>query len=264
MNSMPTIQFRYDLWYVEGGLYNIALGLKRLMEELGIKVHLNSEIAGIEKAKGTVTGITLKDGSFRPADIIVSNMEVIPAYKNLLTGGRCLHAQAGKIRADLLRHCPRYRPRHQYPQLAHHNFFFSGDQRENFKKVFRKYELPDDPSIYLVAASKTDPTVAPAGCDCLKILPHIPHIDDEKPLTREDYGKFKELIVDKLERMGLKDLRKHIVYEHFLDAAGYPRAILFQQGIDLRGGFRSFQKISHSRRPSRARVTKTSFLSVAQ
>ena len=29
MNSLPTIQFRYDLWYVDGGLYNIALGLRR-------------------------------------------------------------------------------------------------------------------------------------------------------------------------------------------------------------------------------------------
>jgi len=24
MNCLPTIQFRYDLWYVDGGLYNIA------------------------------------------------------------------------------------------------------------------------------------------------------------------------------------------------------------------------------------------------
>ena len=215
MNSMPTIQFRYDLWYVDGGLYNIALGLKRLMEELGIKVHLKSEIAAIEKANGTVTGITLKDGSFRPADIIVSNMEVIPAYKNLLKEDDAFMRKLEKFEPTCSGIVLDIGLDIQYPQLAHHNFFFSGDQHENFKKVFRKYELPNDPSIYLVAASKTDPTVAPAGCDCLKILPHIPHIDDENPLTREDYGKFKELIVDKLERMGLKDLRKHIVYEHF-------------------------------------------------
>ena len=31
MNCLPTIQFRYDLLYVDGGLYNIARGLKRLM-----------------------------------------------------------------------------------------------------------------------------------------------------------------------------------------------------------------------------------------
>ena len=58
--------------------------------------------------------------------------------------------------------------------------------------------------------------MAPAGCDCLKILPHIPYIDDAHPLTRADYLAFKERIVDKLERMGLKDLRQHIVFEHVL------------------------------------------------
>ncbi len=34
------------------------------------------------------------------------------------------------------------------------------------------------------------------------------------PLTREDYLAFKERMVDKLERMGLKDLRRHVVFEH--------------------------------------------------
>ncbi len=40
------------------------------------------------------------------------------------------------------------------------------------KSVFQKRVLPEDPTIYLVAASRTDPTVAPEGCDCLKIFTH--------------------------------------------------------------------------------------------
>jgi diapolycopene oxygenase len=155
------------------------------------------------------------NGTFHAADIIVSNMEVIPAYEKLLREDKTFIASLEKkyepacsgLVLDLGLDC-------EYPQLAHHNFFFSSHQREHFKTVFQKHELPDDPTIYLVAASKTDPTVAPAGCDCLKILPHIPYIDDEHPLMREDYLKFKERIIDKLERMGLKDLRKHIVFEH--------------------------------------------------
>jgi diapolycopene oxygenase len=102
----------------------------------------------------------------------------------------------------------------QYPQLAHHNFFFSGDQRQHFEDVFRRKRLPSDPTIYLVAASRTDPTVAPAGCDCLKILPHVPHLT-ENPPSLEEYRQFKDRVLDKLERMGLKDLRRHTVYEHF-------------------------------------------------
>ena len=57
--------------------------------------------------------------------------------------------------------------------------------------------------------------MAPEGCDCLKILPHIPYIDDNNPLTHEDYAQLKERVIDKLERMGLTDLRKHVVFEHF-------------------------------------------------
>lgn len=214
MNCLPTIQFRYDLWYVDGGLYNIAVGLRRLMDELGITVHLRSEVVEVRREGPRVTGIVTGDGTFHAADIVVSNMEVIPAYERLL-----------REDAVLLRSLERFEPSCsglvlelgldcQYPQLAHHNFFYSDHQREHFHTVFRKRQLPPDPTIYLVAASRTDPTVAPPGCDCLKILPHIPYIDDARPLTRDDYLAFKERVVDKLERMGLKDLRKHTVFEH--------------------------------------------------
>ena len=216
MNSLPTIQFRYDLWYVEGGLYHLALSLGRLMDELGIKINLNAEVSEVQRDGARVTGL-VANGTFHPADILVSNMEVIPAYESLLREDPAFIAALEKkyepacsgLVLDLALDC-------QYPQLAHHNFFFSGQQREHFHTVFQKRELPADPTIYLVAASRTDPSVAPAGCDCLKILPHIPYIDDAHPLTRADYLAFKERIVDKLERMGLKDLRKHVVFEHVL------------------------------------------------
>ena len=213
MNCLPTIQFKYDLWYVDGGLYNIAKGLGRLMDELGIRVHLDCGVSEIRKSGARVEGV-VAGGVFHPADIVVSNMEVIPAYRELLGED-----------AAFLRTLEKFEPACsglvldlgldiQYPQLAHHNFFFSADQHDHFTSVFRKKVLPNDPTIYLVAASKTDPTVAPAGCDCLKILPHIPHINEDNPVSHEEYLVFKERVLDKLERMGLTDLRKHVVFEH--------------------------------------------------
>ena len=214
MNCLPIIQFRHDLWYVDGGMYNIALGLQPLLDELQVKVHLNAEVTAITKQDDRVTGITLADGSQVAADIVVSNMEVIPAYDQLLKEDeKFMHklerfepACSGLI-LDLGLDC-------RYEQLAHHNFFFSGDQKQHFKSVFHEKKLPDNPTIYLVAASKTDPTVAPEGCDCLKILPHIPHLNEKHVYTQEDYLAFKERIIDRLETMGLTDLRKHIVFEH--------------------------------------------------
>jgi diapolycopene oxygenase len=48
----------------------------------------------------------------------------------------------------------------------------------------------------------------------LKILPHVPHIEEKTPLTCEEYMQFKDVVIEKLERMGLTDLRKRILFEH--------------------------------------------------
>ena len=215
MNCLPVIQFRHDLWYVDGGMYGIAKGLGKRMDELGVRVHLNCEVAGIEKSFRRITGLRLKDDTHVPADVVVSNMEVIPAYRDLLKEddgfvrrleNKYEPACSGLV-IDLGLDC-------KYEQLAHHNFFFSGNQKEHFRSVFRNKELPHDPTVYLVAASRTDPSVAPAGCDCLKILPHIPYINERHAYTRADYMGLKERVLDKLERMGLADLRRHTVFEH--------------------------------------------------
>ena len=57
MNCLPHIQFEYDLWYVDGGLYNIARGLRRLLDELGVEVRLETEIAEIRKDGAAVTSV---------------------------------------------------------------------------------------------------------------------------------------------------------------------------------------------------------------
>jgi diapolycopene oxygenase len=230
MNCLPTIQFRYDLWYVDGGMYGIARGLERLMGELGIIVHLDSEVAAIRTQQGSVKGVTLQGGEDIDADIVVSNMEVIPAYRDLLhederflRGLRRFEPACSGLVLDLGLDT-------QYPALAHHNFFFSADQRAHFESVFQQKKIPRDPTIYLVAASRTDPTVAPPGCDCLKILPHIPYIDPERPAAQADYSALRDRILAKLERMGLEDLRKHIVFEHMWTPVDIQREYRSNQG----------------------------------
>ncbi len=216
MNLMSLIQFDYGLWYVKGGMYNLARGLDELLSDLGVKVHLNSEVGEINRTGKEVTGVTLKSGETLSADYVVCNMEVIPAYKKLLSeppqfmkklekyapacSGLVIHLGTDKI----------------YDQLAHHNFFYSKNQNKHFDSVFKQGKLPEDPTIYLVAPTRTDPTKAPEGHDNIKILPHIPPIDPENPHTHEDYMALKERVIDKLERMGLTDLRKHTVVEDVL------------------------------------------------
>ena len=217
MNLMPNIQLEFGLWYVKGGLYELARAFERRLGELGVRVHLDTEVAAIEHQGARVTGIRSRSPSgaeaFYAADYVVSNMEVAPAYEKLLGES-----------ASFMRKLEKYEPACSgivlhlgvskfYPQLAHHNFFYSRDQKKHFKRVFKSGNLPDDPTIYLVAPTRSDPSQAPEGHDNIKILPHIPYINGK--FTREDCVALKEKVLDKLERMGLEGLRKHTVVEDF-------------------------------------------------
>jgi diapolycopene oxygenase len=103
-----------------------------------------------------------------------------------------------------------------YPQLAHHNVFYAKDARRHFRSIFERRELSEDPTIYLVAPCKTDATLAPEGCEIIKVLPHIPHLADDRTFTAADFAAFRDRVIAKLERMGLSDLRRHIVAERTL------------------------------------------------
>lgn len=213
MNLLPYIQFAYGLWYVKGGMYNLARGLGQLAHELGVNSHLDTEIVKLDTERGRITRAHTHNGTIMSADIVVSNMEVIPAMKQLLAANDTALKPLEKFApscSGLVLHLGVDR---QYPQLAHHNFLYSRDARKHFDSIFHKRQLSEDPTLYLVAPCKTDPAQAPNGCEIIKVLPHIPHIDPEHPLTREDYMVFREKIIDKLERMGLTDLRRHIVTE---------------------------------------------------
>lgn len=216
MNMMPIIQFDHGLWYVKGGMYNLARGLGRLLDDLGITLRVNSEVASIDRNGNSVEGVTLQDGETLKADYVVCNMEVIPAYRKLLSEPPAFLKKLEKFApacSGLILHLGTDRV---YEQLAHHNFFYSKNQSKHFNSVFQEGKLPDDPTIYLVAPTRTDPTKAPDGCDNLKILPHIPPLDPENPLSHQDYLDLKERVLDKLERMGLENLRKHVIVEDLL------------------------------------------------
>ncbi|NLX57920.1 MAG: phytoene desaturase [Phycisphaerae bacterium] len=212
LNLLAHVQSAFGLWYVKGGLYRLALALSQLLSDLGVDVRLECEVAEMLRQDGRIAGVRLADGSRHEADVVVSNMEVVPAHRRLL----------GESEREL-RRFRRFEPAcsglvlhlgvdREYPHLAHHNFFFSGNPREHFRSVFHKKQLPEDPTIYLVAPVRSDATQAPPGCENLKILPHIPHVQDP-PFSAEQYHALKERVLDKLERMGLEGLRQHIVTE---------------------------------------------------
>ncbi|AQQ52328.1 phytoene desaturase family protein [Planococcus lenghuensis] len=211
LNMMIYMQHDQGVWYVPGGMNRLADALVRLAEEVGVNIYTGVGVARLYKEKGKIAGALLEDGAKVAADYYISNMEVIPLYEKLLDEKKGYVKKLKKkfepASSGLVMHLG---VKKSYPQLAHHNFFFAEDMKKQMNTIFHRHELPDDPVIYLVNPNKTDPTTAPPGYENLKVLPHIPYVQDE-PFTQEEYERFAEKVLIKLERMGLEDLRENIV-----------------------------------------------------
>ncbi|OUJ18789.1 Phytoene dehydrogenase family enzyme [Methanonatronarchaeum thermophilum] len=212
LNMLPHIQYEYGLHYIDGGMYNLAIAIQKILDKHNIPVHKNVEITKLKTTNNKITHAILDNSEEIPADLFISNMETVPTYRDLTKDKELATEYDNKYEASCSGLVIHLGVDKEYPMLQHHNFFFSKNQKEHFQKVFKEHKIPDDPTIYLVAPKRTDPNVAPEGHDNLKILPHIPHLTD-KPPTPQQYQQLKQKVLNKLERMGLKDLQKHIVYE---------------------------------------------------
>ena len=213
LNSLAYAQLGHGLWYVVGGMYNLARGLAALLGELGVGLHLGAEVTRIVRRGRAVCGVEVAGHGTRRADVVVSNVEVIPAYRRLL----------GVSAATLAPMQRRWEPacsglvmhlgvEGDFPALAHHNFFFSRDPRRFLRQVHEAKELPEDPTVYVVYPTRSEPGLAPAGHSIIKALPHVPYLQDEPA----DYAALAERVLAKLERMGLTRLRERIVTQEVL------------------------------------------------
>ncbi|HEX2918696.1 MAG TPA: FAD-dependent oxidoreductase, partial [Edaphobacter sp.] len=131
MNLMPTIQMEFGLWYVTGGLYQLGHAFRRRLEETGVTLCLEQEVMQINHSGNTVTGVQVREGSSDlrtlPADYVVSNMEVIPAMQRLLRSPGSVMKKLRRFEpscSGIVLHLGLDRI---YPQLAHHNFFYSAN-----------------------------------------------------------------------------------------------------------------------------------------
>ncbi|KUP08263.1 phytoene desaturase [Bacillus coahuilensis m2-6] len=216
LSQLAHVQLGIGVHYVQGGMYEIARAMEKVLKEKNVNLILETKVSRIMTSGRRTTGIITDQGKRIDADIIVSNLEAIPCYETLLPKERKNEVAL----EDLQKFQPTVSGlvlllgiNRKYEQLAHHNFFFSNDPKKEFDQIFNKKQLADDPTVYIGISSKSDHTQAPEGKENFFILTHVPPLKkgEDWSIYRDQY---RENVFSKLERMGLDDIREHIEFEH--------------------------------------------------
>lgn len=211
-NIMSHIDFNMGVFYPQGGIYEITEALVRVAKKYDVTFKTNVAITKIIVEDKKAVGV-MADGKEVRGDIVISNADIHHTEQHLLEPGQRVYSEKywekrTMAPSALIMYLGVDK---QYKSLTHHNLLFSRDWQKNFAEIFDMPQWPDDPSLYVCAPSKTDPSVAPKGSENLFVL--VP-IAAGLTYTDKQLDKYADRILATMEEeMDLPDLRQHIVFQ---------------------------------------------------
>lgn len=196
------LEQRFGVHYAMGGTGAIVRALGELMERVGIDVRLGDGVERVNTSLGRVTGVRLDSGITINADAMVSNADPVRLYSDLLPtkGPHALSRMRAKsMKLSMGLFVTYFGAKRTYPDLAHHTILLSDRYKSLLKDIFDNGVVPDDPSLYVHAPTRTDPSMAPDGHECFYALapvPNLRHVDDWEARTE----RFEHLVLERIER----------------------------------------------------------------
>jgi phytoene desaturase len=214
------LERRWGVWFAMGGTGALVSALCRLFSDVGGRLILGAEASAIElDAAGKATAVRVRSGERIEADVVVSNCDVVHTYQHLVPArARRVNTDARleKLRLGMSLFVLYFGTNRRYEHVAHHEILFGPRYRELLDDIFRRGRLADDFSLYLHRPTATDPTLAPDGCDAWYVLSPVPHLASGID-WQHAADRYRDRILDHLERHLLPDLRRHLVTERQID-----------------------------------------------
>lgn len=220
---IPYIEFAEGGWCLKGGMYSLARALQRLAEDLGVEIELKAEVTEVCVQNRMARGVRLAGGREIAADRVVVNVDALHGLRHLIapehrtrwTNRRIDSFEPSCSGVVLLLGIDR-----DYPDLAHHNIFFSPDYPAEFRAIFDRQVPAPDPTIYVAATCRSDPDHAPSNGMNLFVLVNAPATSERFQWEREAQP-YRDLVVRMLQRRGLPDLSRHIRFEQIITPADF-------------------------------------------
>ena len=209
------------IWFAMGGTGALVRGLARVFQDIGGTLRLNTEASEIvvDERRRVAAGVRLSGGDLLPADIVVSNADVAYTYLNLVKPAyrrKNTDRAITRKRYSMSLFVIYFGTDRQYEQIAHHEILMGPRYKGLLDDIFVKKRLASDFSLYLHRPTATDPSLAPAGCDCWYALAPVPHLAGD--VDWETAAKpYRDAIIRYLEERYLPDLSRHIVTERVID-----------------------------------------------
>jgi len=209
---IPYLEKIGGVWFSKGGMYSLVEAFQKVFQEIGGEIKTSAEVSQIVVKDGRARGV-VANGELYEADAVVSNAHFAHTYSDLIAGEhrkKWSDRKVQKLAYGMSTFLLYIGVKKQYPQLRHHTLILSERYKELVRDIFDRKILADDFSMYLHVPTRTDPGMAPPGCESMYVLIPAPNLAagiDWQQTARP----FAEKILRFLEEeFGLEGLRENI------------------------------------------------------
>jgi phytoene desaturase len=211
------LQFLDGVHYARGGVYAIVEAMARALGDL----RCGERAERIETAGGRVTGVVTAGGERVPADVVVSNADVLATHA--LLGERAPARRLRPTMSCLLLYLGTDRV---FRELLHHTLLVGRGYRDFVTDVTRRGRLGRTFSTYVHAPARTDPAMAAPGGDSLCVLLPVPNLRGADIDWRRQAEGVRDALMRDLETtFGLEGLGAAVTVEHRMCPIDFAREL---------------------------------------
>lgn len=212
-SMMPYTELAHGVWYPRGGMYQVVEALMSVAQSAGVEFEFGATAEQIAVNGAAARGVRLEDGRFLKADAIVANADLPYVYQNLLPpDGTARRLERQRYSCSTISFF--WGVDKHYPSLGPHTLFLADDYRGNFDSIVDELTLPQEPSLYVHAPARLDPSLAPPGEDTLIAIVPVGHMDEpgaqDWPTIRD---RARQAVFTRLATLGITDLEAHVKFE---------------------------------------------------
>ena len=212
---IPYLEKEGGVWYARGGMYSLVRAMAAVFREIGGVVRTETPAVRVEVRERRVTGVRVGGTgdpadaeSVLPADIVVSNADVGHTYGRLLghlPRRRWTDRRLARVHQSMSCFLLYLGVRRRYARLTHHTIIVGPRYEGLVRDIFDRKVLAEDFSMYLHAPSRTDPVMAPPGCESIYVLVPVPNAASGIDWAREA-PRMTARVIAALEDWGLDGL----------------------------------------------------------
>ncbi len=216
------LEYEHGVFHPIGGCGAVTAAMARICKELGVEFRMEEPVEEVLVEKGRAVGVKTARSTL-VADAVVMNADFADAARKLIPAKHRNKWSDKKIESKKFS-CSTFMMylgiEGRYDDIAHHTIYLAENYKQNLSDIEDLHRLSENPSFYVQNAGVTDATLAPKGMSTLYVLLPVTHetgwID-----WKVETAKFRELALQQIARIGIKDIEKRIVTEKIMTPQGW-------------------------------------------